>query len=215
MVPVTGTVLAVLGLVGLVGLLRHVVPAGSPSATVWRRSLPAATVVAAMAVALAVSGGMHQQVHATVLSVPYRSASDQLLEPGQREFLERVGQEIPPDAVVAANPWSGSALLYALTGHEVLFPHLNGNWTTDQRLIAEHLRDAPFDPNVCAAVAATRTQYVITGPVTFWPWNGGTKQYFGLEFPPGTLGFEQLDTDGRNTLYRVTACDTIPITTNP
>jgi hypothetical protein len=177
--------------------------------------MPALAAGALALLAVALSGGMHEQVHAKVLAGTYQSTDDLLLEPGQREFLERVGQEIPPDAVVAANPWTGNSLLYALTGREVLFPHLNGNWTPEQRLIAEHLRDAPYDPNVCAAVAATRTGYVITGPVTFWPWDGGTRQYFGLEFPPGTRGFELIDDDGRNKLYRITACDTNDITTNP
>ncbi|MDQ4118221.1 MAG: hypothetical protein M3235_14855, partial [Actinomycetota bacterium] len=215
MVPVTGTVLAVIGLLGLARLLRRKLPAGYAAAGSRRPAPPAVTAAAVTLLALAISGGMHQQVHATVLAGPYRSAGDLLLEPGQREFLQRVAQQIPPDAVVAANPWTGNSLLYALTGREVLFPHLNGNWTPEQRLVAEHMRDAPFDPNVCAAVAATRTSYVITGPVTFWPWNGGTRQYFGLDFPPGALGFDLLDDDGRNKLYRITACDTIDATTNP
>lgn len=212
MVPITGSVLAAGGLVGLAGLVRRAVLAATTSTVSWRRGLPAATIAAVALLAVVISGGMHQQVHAKVVSGPYRSAGDVLLEPGQREFLERVGREVSPDSVVAENPWTGNSLLYPLTGHEVLFPHLNGNWTPEQRLIADRLRDAAFDPAVCAAVTANRVDYVITGPVTFWEWNGGTRQYPGIDNVAGVPGFELVDDDGHNQLWRVTACDTVDIT---
>ncbi len=74
MVPVTGVVLAGAGLVGLAGLLRRAVLAartssGSSGAS-WRRGMPAVAITAAMLLAVAISGGMHQQIHAKVLSGP-------------------------------------------------------------------------------------------------------------------------------------------------
>ncbi|WP_132426031.1 DUF6541 family protein [Pseudonocardia endophytica] len=215
MVPVTGVPLAVIGLLGIAGLVRRALLAAGTSGVRFRRGLPAATVGVAVLLVVAISGGMSGQVHAVLLASPYRLATDVLLEPGQREFLERVGQEIPPDAVVADNPYAGNALLYPLTGREVLFPHLSGNWTPDMVTIAARLRYAATDPEVCDAVAATRVDYAISGPVSFWAWDGRSTHYPGLDGLDGFPGFEPVDTDGRNTLYRVTACDTIPITTNP
>lgn len=215
MVPVTGAVLAAIGVLGVAALLRRAVLTVGTVGLRWRGSITAGTVVATTLLAVAISGGMHGQVHAVLLSSPYRLTSEVLLEPGQREFLDRVGPEIPSDAVVAVNPYAGNALLYPLTGREVLFPHLSGRWTPEMVTVAARLRYAATEPAVCDAVAATRVTYAISGPVTFWRWNGTSTHYPGLDGLDGFPGFEPVDTDGRNTLYRVTACDTTDITTNP
>lgn len=207
MVPVTGVALAVVGTLGLAGLVRRAV-AGLPalSSTPASRALPGALTAAVLVVAVAVSGGMDENTHANVLAGPYQKPGSVLLAPGQREFLERAGAMVPADAVVAANPFTGSALLYALTGREVLFPHMTGAWTPDQKTLAAHLRDVSTDPTVCPAVAATGTGYVIDGPTTFWPWNGASRAYPGLQDISPVPGFELMAQDGVNALYRITAC---------
>lgn len=115
---------------------------------------------------------------------------------------------LPPDAVVAQNPFSGNALLYALTDRQVLFPHLQGVWTPDQRLIAERLRHAATDPAVCAALSATGVDYVLTAPAPFWAWNVLAPTFAGLDDLTGAVGFDLLAEDGQNRLYQVTACGT-------
>lgn len=203
MVPITGVALAVLGALGLAGLLRRAVgalPVPSP------RALPGLLTVAVLGLAVTFSGGMDQRTHVTALAGPYQKPGSVLLDPGRRAFLERAGGLLPDGAVVAANPFTGNALLYPLTGREVLYPHLSGAWTPEQRVIAGRLRDVATDPAVCAAVATTGTGYVLPGPATFWPWSGAAKAYPGLLDIADMPGFELMADDGRNQLYRITAC---------
>ncbi|MET0190496.1 MAG: DUF6541 family protein, partial [Pseudonocardia sediminis] len=203
MVPVTGVALAVVGTLGLAGLARRAVaalPVPSP------KILPGLLAGALLVVAVVASGGMSENTHAKVLAGPYQNPGSELLAPGQREFLQQVGDLLPADAVVAANPFTGSVLLYPLTGREVLFPHMTGAWTPDQKTLAAHLRDVTTDPTVCPAVLATGTGYVIDGPTTFWPWNGAARSYPGLQDISPVPGFELMADDGVNALYRITAC---------
>lgn len=209
MVPVTGVALAVVGALGLAGLLRRAVAALPTPAP---RALPGLLTVAVLVLAVAVSGGMDERTHATALSGPYRKPGDVLLDAGQRQFLERAGAMLPADAVVAENPFTGNSLLYPLTGHSVLFPHMTGNWTPEQQTVATRLRDVATDPSVCPAVAATRTSHVLTGPVTFWPWNGASRSYPGLDGLAGVPGFELMADDGHDQLYRITACGPAELT---
>ncbi|MFP5068832.1 DUF6541 family protein [Pseudonocardia nantongensis] len=209
MVPVTGAPLAVVGLLVLGGLLRRGLPRLSDPARAFarRRGAPAAAVAALTVLLVAVSGGLGVSTHASVLAGTYRTPSDTMLEPGQREFLQRAGELVPPDAVVAADPFTGNALFYPLTGREVLFPHMAGNWTPEQTLLATRLRDAAVEPLVCEAAAATRVGYVLTGPITFWPWSGGAGAYPGLHDIAPVPGFELLAQEGDHALWRLTACD--------
>ncbi|MFP5021066.1 DUF6541 family protein [Pseudonocardia phyllosphaerae] len=209
MVPVTGTPLAVLGVLTLAeGLRRLAVLVPKLRRPVAHRAVPAALATALLALAFVFSGAMNLDVHATALSGPYRTTKDQLLEPGQREFLEQVGAQLPDDAVVAENPFTGNGLLFPLTGRTVLFPHLSGNWTPDQRVVAARLRNAAADPAVCDAVRATGTTHVLTGPISFWTSDARAKQYPGLDSLDGAPGFALEAEGGTSKLWRITACGT-------
>jgi hypothetical protein len=211
MIPVTGVPLAVLGLLATGSwAARWVRPTESEAvASRLRRSLrPGVLATAATALLAVLSSGMYVREHAEFITAAYPGpAQSSLLTPQQREFFTRVSTLVPADAVVAQNPWTGSALLWALTGREVLFPHMDGNWTADQRYLAEHLDKAETDPQVCAIVNSLRVDYVLTGDVHFWPGDGRTKRYPGLEGARTAPGFELVAADsGGDRLYRITAC---------
>ncbi|ALE75435.1 hypothetical protein FRP1_25670 [Pseudonocardia sp. EC080625-04] len=209
MVPVTGVPLAVIGVVTVAGLLRRVLlrAPGPVAPVVRRRGAPAALVLACTLALVAGYGGLRVGVHALVLAGTYQDSSDVLLEPGQREFFTEVAALVPPDDVVAADPFTGNSLLYPIAGREVLFPHLIGNWTPEQSLVATRLRDAATDPAVCEAAAATRVGWVISGPITFWPSHGGARWYPGLHDIAPVPGFELVAEGGGQELWRLTACD--------
>lgn len=209
MVPVSGAPLAVIGLLVLAGAARRGLARrpGPARGLARRRGAPAAAVAVVAALLVALSGGLGVATHAAVLAGTYRTPTDVLLEPGQREFLQRAAELVPPDAVVAADPYTGNALLYPLTGREVLFPHMTGNWTPAQTLLATRMRDAAVDPRVCDAAAATRVGYVLTGPITFWAWSGGARWYPGLHDIAPVPGFELLAEGAGHELWRLTACD--------
>ncbi|MFP5020320.1 DUF6541 family protein [Pseudonocardia phyllosphaerae] len=204
MVPVVAVPLAVLGTLALAGLVRRAA-ASLPRVQVTMR--PAVASAAALAALVAASGGLYQRAHAESLAGIYQHPSEVLLLPGQQEFLTRAGAMLPPDAVVAENPWTGNALLWTLADRQVLFPHLTGQWTPEQRIIAERLRDAATDPAVCAAVRATGTGYALTGPPTLWSWDPQSRTFPGLDDLRGVPGFEPMAGEGPSTLYRITACD--------
>lgn len=205
MLPVTAVPLAVLGVLTLAGLTRRVL-AASPDTGWLRRPRPAVLVALGLVALLALSGGLYQRSHTDQLASIYRYPADALLDPGQEEFLTRAGDLLPADAVVAQNPWTGNGLLWALADREVLFPHLTGIWTPEQRVIAEHLHDAATDPSVCAAVAATGVEYALSGPTTLWAWNPLSESFPGLEGLDSAAGFELMAGDGNRALYRITAC---------
>lgn len=213
-VPVTGVPLAVIGLLTLAALTRKVAAVIPPLRPLTRRRWFSPVVAAAgLAAALLFSGGMNVAVHADVLAGPYQPPiGDRMLSPDQREFLVQAGALLPPDAVVAENPFTGNVLLFALTGREVLFPHLGGSWTPEQQVVADRLRDAAYDPEVCAAVAATRTTHVLTGPVSFWPWDARASQFPGLDGLDAVDGFTLLAQSGDTRLWRIDACGGAPIT---
>ncbi len=208
MVPITGVPLAVLGVLSLAGLVRRVL-AASPETGWLRRPRPAALVAVGVAALVLFSGGLYQNSHTDQLASIYRHPADALLEPGQEEFLERAGEMLPVDAVVAQNPWAGNAMLWALTGRQVLFPHLTGVWTAEQELIARRLHDAATDPAVCAALNTTDVRYALTGPPTLWSWNPLSDGFPGLQGLDTAPGFELMAEDGQRGLYRVTACDPV------
>lgn len=213
MLAVTGVPLAVLGLVTVAGLVRRaLLSAPDPVAPAMRRRGAGTALVVACTLGLVLGyGGLRVGMHSMLLAEPYQEPADVLLDPSQREFLEEIAPLIPPDTVVAQDPFTGNALLYPLTGHEVLFPHLIGTWTPEQTVVATRLRDAAFDPEVCEAVAATRVGYVLTGPVTFWPWHGGAGWYPGLHDIAPVPGFELVATDADTGLWKITACDPPPV----
>ncbi|BBF98922.1 MULTISPECIES: DUF6541 family protein [Pseudonocardia] len=212
MLPITGVPLATIGVLGIAGLLvRAALRLRRVDPTAERRRMLALPVTAAVIAALVLaSDGFRIGVHAYTVAGTYQREATWMLQPGQREFLDAAGQLVPPDGLVAANPWTGNALLYALTGREVMFPHMSGRWTPDQQVVKEHLRDAGEDRSVCEAVRSTGLTHVIDGPVSYWPWDERAHAFPGLTELGQTPGFEPVASGGGSTLYRVTACDPGP-----
>lgn len=211
MVPVTAVPLAVLGVLALAGLVRRAL-AASPDTGWLRRPRPAVLTALGVLVLVLLSGGLYQRSHTDQLASIYRTPQDALLEPGQEDFLLRAGGMLPADAVVAENPWAGNALLWALSGRKVLFAHLTGVWTAEQRVIAERLHDAAADPSVCPALAATGVGYALTGPLTLSSGNPLSATFPGLDDLEGAAGFELMARDGPRALYRITACEPVSAT---
>lgn len=214
LVPVTAAPLAVLGLLALCALARRVACAvrdaltrAVPAAGSWPRPRAAVLVAVAVLGVVVVSGGLYQRSHIDRLAGIYQQPEEVLVGPEQADFLRAAGRMLPEDAVVAQNPWAGTAMLWAMTDRRVLFPHLTGVWSPDQQLIAERLREAATDPAVCAAVAETGVGYALTAPPTFWSWDPLAGSFPGLEGLADAEGFDLLATDGESALYEITACD--------
>jgi hypothetical protein len=204
MLPITGVPLAVLGLAAVGWLLHRAVPLARASPGVL-------TALAAVAV-LVGSGGLYARTHASSVDDAYTvlpPGSSQLLDAAERAFFDEVAALVPPDAVVAQNPWTGSPLLWSLTGREVLFPHLTGNWTSDQAALARRLNRLAVEPAVCEVADRLDVGYLLVGAVDFWPGDPRAAGYPGLTAPGTGQGFRLVAADGSgNALYEITGCGT-------
>lgn len=129
-----------------------------------------------------------------------------LVDPRARAFFTRIAPLIPKDAVVADNPWDGSALLWAVADRRTLFPHVGLNATPDELYLAAHLDDVATDPKVCPIARHLHVRYLLLGDGNFWSDDGRRKDYAGLANPVGRPGFRLLDADGPLLLFQVTAC---------
>lgn len=199
LIPVTGLPLAVIGLRRLVRaaeLVRRPALHRVGPRTLW---------AAALVVVVVLTQGLAVRDSARVIDVWYGGSSVELVGPGERSLLERLDTLVPPGAVVAGNPWNGSALGQALSHRRVLFPHLAGSWGKDRSLLAGYLVDAGADPAVCAAARRLHVGYVLDGPSAFWRKNRRQRLYAGTHVA-GAAGFEPVASGGRLTLYRMTAC---------
>lgn len=92
-----------------------------------RVALPVLGVVGAL-VGLAVSQAAPLSPVPAAIASAQRNFDDSghppLLSQDERTLLERLDEHVPPGAVVAGNPWTGTSLAYALGDRPVLTPHL-------------------------------------------------------------------------------------------
>ena len=200
-VPVTGTLLAVVGV-------------GALAAALARRTRANRAVLAAALLALAAvpTRAFGLGAHADFLAVRYLLAEDSptasLLSPAEQAFLrDRLPRDVPPGAVIAGDPWDGSSLAWAIGDRDVLFRHFNGRFTPDQRYLADHLRDAATDPRVCPALRDTGVRYVLSLGPLFDPPLLTPTGWGGIQAIDGQPGFTLVAAEGTARLYEVTACD--------
>lgn len=139
----------------------------------------------------------------TVEAVPRNGT---LVDSTEKAFLPDLAAALPEDALVANNPWDGSAVMLAEVGRRSLFPHVNIPWSDDQRYVANNLDDAGRDPQVCRAAERLGLRYLLVANRTFWTLDARTRQYPGLRASDSDPAFELLAAKGNVKLYRLAAC---------
>lgn len=204
MLPITGVPLAVGGLLVLATFL-----ADKAAALPRPRALPTATAsVGLVLVLLGATGQLYAQDRTDRVGVTYpRFPQDQLVTDEMRAFFDRVAERVPPDAVVAGNPFDGSVLLWALADRTVLYPHFLNSLSDDQAYLAAHLDRVATDPRVCGAARELGVDYLLIGKPTD---RSGPRTYSGIDAVADaelTPGLELVDSAGQSRLYRLAACD--------
>ncbi|WP_367133584.1 DUF6541 family protein [Saccharothrix sp. HUAS TT1] len=233
MLPLTTVPLAVLGITRLadhLGALLAKVPA--PAATVPpgmvvpgaaqleaagvdpRRSLLRTPTVLSLVVLLALVPltrffyvGHNVRTVAGSYAVEPVPKTGTMVDPAEQAFTPKLRDKLPEGALVANNPWDGSATMLAEVGRRSLFPHVNIAWSADQKYLADNLDDAGRDPEVCRAADRLGVEYLLMANRTFWPWDARTKQYPGLRVSAADPAFELVAEQGSIKLYRLAACD--------
>lgn len=135
----------------------------------------------------------------------YHAAVDAYLNPDERALLEELPDFVDADDRVLGNPSAGTAFGYFLSGVDVYprtwSPPRNEDWA----VIAERLRDAGTDPQVCDALQVySDPEFVLD----FGPSEGGSGKFPapGMTDFAGQPGFELVAEQGDASLWRITAC---------
>ncbi|KQV06036.1 DUF6541 family protein [Leifsonia sp. Root112D2] len=135
-----------------------------------------------------------------------------LLSTDERTLIDRLDTEVPADAMIVGNPWTGTAFTYALANRRVLNPHFSSLIDTRAPLINLKLNQALTDPTVCPAVRALHVEYLLD----FGTYSRDAgKTNVQLDSTSGFVGLldvakdgvaKEIDRQGDSVLYKITAC---------
>ena len=133
-----------------------------------------------------------------------RGEDSPLLSADEWTLLSRLDKETPADAVIIGNPWTGTALAYALADRRVLLPHTLTDITPEMTAILNGLNTATDDSKACRAVRDLDVTYVLDfgGPEI----NNGKVVFPGLTKLSRSDNVELVDQQGKAKLYRIIGC---------
>lgn len=136
----------------------------------------------------------------------YESSEDSFLSPDEQVLLERLNEVVTPGSLIIANPSTGAAFGYALSGANVYPRTWSQPDTAAWGVISAHLRDASERDEVCEALRAySDARYVLDfGPGDTSP---GRTVLPGMTGFDSVEGFELIAAEGDAELWRITACD--------
>ncbi|MBS1906026.1 MAG: hypothetical protein JST33_05535 [Actinobacteria bacterium] len=134
-----------------------------------------------------------------------RGADAPLISSDEWKLLSRLPSEVPKDAVIIGNPWTGTALAYALAGRTVVLPHTLTDITPEMTAILDGLNKAAPGSKACRAVADLKVTYVLDfgGREV----NNANVVYTGLKNLSRSPNVTLVDSEGDARLYRVTGCN--------
>jgi len=203
--------LAALGVVGVGETARRAVGARGGGGA--RRAAVMADVVTAgvLVVAVVGSGWLRADGRQWMYDLYYADPEGRwgLVTEDELAMIERLGDELPEDAVVLGSPFTGAPFVYGMTGREVVFPHITGTWGPDERLIATDL-DRRWDADeVCAAMERVGVTHLYVDSRPYWPENENQVLYEALLDEPDELplGLELVDEGGSARVYAITSCE--------
>lgn len=137
--------------------------------------------------------------------VSYRfDEQSQGLSPDEAALFERAESELGPDSLVIGDPLTGAGLLYAYTGHDVVFPHVTGRYGAESAVLARSL--VTGDAAVCDAIEDLGVTHAVDFGDTVLFQNHYTT-YDGLHDLDESPILTEVDRVGDAVLYEITGCD--------
>lgn len=130
--------------------------------------------------------------------------ASQGLSPDEVALFEEIDDELPEDSLVIGDPLTGAGLLFAYTGHAVLFPHVTGSYGGDAAMLASYLVDG--NAEVCDAVDRLGVTHALDFGDTVLFQNHYTT-YDGLHGLNRSSILTEVDRIGDAALYEITGCD--------
>lgn len=149
-------------------------------------------------------GPIDQMVMETHLNHTY-GGNPTILSPAERELLERLDETVPDDAVVAVNPWNGSALAYAFSGIKVTQYHM-GSLSQDLSLVAQDLDNADSSSETCTVAAELGVEYVLDFGDYYLLDRPLAHSYPAFDDVDDPSNYRLVDQEGDAKLYEVANC---------
>ncbi len=203
---IPAVVLGAIGLTALAGALARRLPARSRSP---RAGAGLALPVVLLAVVAVATSGMRwdlkERITASVYE-PGQIAWGTMLSGPELELMDRIGAELPPDALVLGDPFNGSAYLPALAGVDVVYPQLASVRGADAKFLEHSFNALHTDPRVCEAVRRLGVTHVYNDTALGTDGVKTNRRTNGLRFLDTSAGFERVDSGGTATVWRLTAC---------
>ncbi|WP_439662574.1 DUF6541 family protein [Lentzea sp. HUAS TT2] len=208
--PIVGVPLAVIAVLVIAKTIGERVALLAKGPALLRT--PTALAIIVMLALLPLSNGYYTGANITTLRSSYMEADPEegvLVDQNELAFLDELEKVLPSDAVVANNPWDGSAIMLADIRRKALFRHADTKWSDEQTYLAQHLAEAATDPKVCAAADRLGVHYMLVATKTFWvSTDGRIKLYPGIADPATPGAFELVASRGPVKLYKLDRCGT-------
>ncbi|MCI7456813.1 DUF6541 family protein [Actinomyces urogenitalis] len=126
----------------------------------------------------------------------------------EKEMMDRLADELPPDAVVIGDPVAGTAMLPFMAGVRSVWMFAGQAESDEDGLyLREHFRDIHTDAHVCEILTSHRIRYYYEDASTFFngAWLAGLRP--GLYYVDTREGFHLVDVGGAARVWEITACD--------
>lgn len=150
------------------------------------------------------AGGKQRAVDA-VRGTYLVTADSALVDTDEYNVIRQVPDIVPPEEVIAVNPWNGSSMTYALTGRRTTATHVQYSPDPDQQVLIDRLNEAGTDAQVCQALHDLGVHWVLDFGNTRLI-NNEDRAYPGFEDLVQSPGFVLRAQSGHAALYEITAC---------
>lgn len=196
--------LAVLGISSIVHALSRI----TALVPLRRGAARLPTLAASVLVVLLVAGTQGGAIRQSAADIEYTYKlrdSGPIVSPDELALMEELAELVPEGAVIAGDPWTGASFAYAISGREVLMPHLLMDVSDDARTINTELATRGSSKEVCAALERTGVEFVLDFSAE-GDFQENPDDYSGLEALQGSPYVELVAEKGDARLYVVTSC---------
>ncbi|ALV46006.1 hypothetical protein MB46_11460 [Arthrobacter alpinus] len=132
------------------------------------------------------------------------NAESALVSTDELALINKLDDIVGPNEVIAASPWTGAAMAYALGDRRTTSMHTLSTYPRNVEIINNNLRDAETNPEVCPAVEATGVRYILDFGAR--EVHGDRHSFPGLENLQDSPAVELVTQVGEAKLYRLIAC---------
>ncbi|TLM75950.1 DUF6541 family protein [Pseudarthrobacter sp. NamB4] len=163
-----------------------------------------AGLVVVLALGVATQRGSVRQAQ-DAMANSYRLSSDSpLVSSDELQLIDRLAEEVPPDAVMVGNPWNGSSLAYALADRKLIQLHILSAVPDGTAALLNGPTPSKDDPAVCPAVEELNIDYILD--FGHREVHGRDSGYKGLDnlIASGMATLE--DSEGEAKLYKLQLC---------